>query len=60
MLGSDRTVLVLVPVVALAVAFWFLALAPKRQEASDLQAQVDTLQTSISANEAQILSLIHI
>lgn len=54
MLGSDRTVLVLVPIVALAVAFWFLALAPKRQEASDLQAQVDTLQTSISANEAQI------
>ncbi|MGB3100045.1 MAG: hypothetical protein WBB30_12215, partial [Solirubrobacterales bacterium] len=54
MLGSDRTVLVLVPIVALAVAFWFLALAPKRQEASDLQAQVDTLQTSISANEAEI------
>jgi preprotein translocase subunit YajC len=54
--GSDRTVLFVLPIVALAIAFWFLALAPKRQEASDLQGQIDSLQTSVDANEAEIAS----
>jgi hypothetical protein len=49
---TDRTILSVVAVVGLIAAFWFLILAPKRQEASDLDTQVSTLETSVAAQES--------
>ena len=40
MKSRDRTVLCILGLAGLAAALWFLALAPKRQEASDLAAKV--------------------
>jgi len=40
MKSRDRTVLCIVGLAGLAAALWFLALAPKRQEASYLAAKV--------------------
>jgi Tfp pilus assembly protein PilO len=43
---------VVVGVVGLVAAFWFLVLAPKRQEASDLSTQVSTLESQVVQEEA--------
>jgi Tfp pilus assembly protein PilO len=50
--SSDRTILLVLGCVALVAAFWFLVLGPKRQEASDLQDQVTTLQSDVAQQEA--------
>jgi Tfp pilus assembly protein PilO len=52
--GTDRAVLIAVPMVAALIGFWFLVLAPKYDEASELQTQIDSLQSSIDGSEAQI------
>lgn len=54
--GSDRTVLIVVPLVALALGFWLLVIGPKRSDSADLQTQIDGLNASISAAEAQVAS----
>ena len=54
MQGTDQKIIFALPVVALLVAFWVFAISPKLSEKSDLQAQIDTLNSSIDANEAQI------
>jgi Tfp pilus assembly protein PilO len=41
-------------VAALATVFWILALSPKREEASKLDAQVKQLESSLSQHEAEI------
>lgn len=41
-------------VAALATAFWMLALSPKRDEASKLDAEVTQLESSLSQHEAEI------
>ena len=56
MRGSDRAMVFVVPMVALAIGFWFLVIGPKRSESSDLQAEIEALQSSISASEAEIAS----
>jgi hypothetical protein len=53
MKGSDRTVLVLLPVVALIAAFWFLLLSPKREEASKLDTEIVRLQDEVQAAEQE-------
>ena len=45
---NERMILVGLVAVGLMVAFYLLLLSPKRQEASDLQSQVDDLQSSLS------------
>jgi type II secretory pathway pseudopilin PulG len=57
--ARDRTVLIVVGMLALLGGFWFLAIGPKRKEASDVAAQVssaqarlDTAQASASSAEA--------
>jgi len=45
---NERMILVGLVAVGLMVAFYLLVLSPKRQEASDLQSQVDDLQSSLS------------
>ncbi len=49
MKGSDRIVLLVVPIVAALAAFWFLAVSPKRAEMADLDSQVADLQSKIDA-----------
>jgi Tfp pilus assembly protein PilO len=50
--SSDRSILVVVGVLVLIAAFWFLVLAPKRNEASDLSDQVSALESQVAAQEA--------
>ncbi len=49
---ADRTILLAVGVVGLFAAFWFLALAPKRQEAKELEDKAAQLQMDVAAQEA--------
>jgi Tfp pilus assembly protein PilO len=51
--SSDRTILVVAAVVGLIAAFWFVVLAPKRHEASDLSDQVSALETQVTEQEAE-------
>ena len=53
MKGSDRTILILLPVVALIAAFWFLVIAPKREEASTLDTEIASLQAEVDTAEQQ-------
>ncbi len=49
--SSNRLILSILVVAAAAIAFWMLALGPKREEADELSAQVGQLQASLA--EAQ-------
>jgi type II secretory pathway pseudopilin PulG len=50
--ARDRTVLIVVGLVALLGGFWFLAISPKRKEASDVAAQVAVAQTRLDVAQA--------
>jgi Tfp pilus assembly protein PilO len=57
--SSTRTIVALLVIVALAIAFWMLLLSPKREEASKLGAEVEQLnaglaeaQSAVAAGEA--------
>ena len=52
MKASDRTVIIVLAVVGALAAFWFLLLAPKRQEASELGDKIAQLETDVAAQEA--------
>jgi hypothetical protein len=54
MKGSDRIVLIALPAIALVAAFWFLVLSPKRDEASSLQTDVETLEGEVAELEQTI------
>lgn len=54
MKGTDRMILVALPLVALAIGFWLLVLGPKQREAGDLGEQAETLQASIAAAESEV------
>lgn len=54
MKGSDKTILVVIPVIALVIGFYMLVISPKRGEISDLDTQIAALETSIGAAETQI------
>ncbi len=56
MTARDRTVLIVVGVLALLGGFWFLAISPQRKEASDVAAQVAVAQTRLDAAEASAAS----
>ncbi|MGH2981871.1 MAG: type 4a pilus biogenesis protein PilO [Solirubrobacterales bacterium] len=49
--GNDRTILLIVPVVAALVAFWFMALSPKRDEVGKLDSQISTLRSEVQSQE---------
>jgi hypothetical protein len=44
-------VLAVLPLIAVAIAFWVLVLGPKRQEASDLETEAATLQAEVQEQE---------
>ncbi len=54
MRANDRIILIVVPLVVLCLAFWFLLIAPKRHEASDLQGQIDSTNASIQAAQQEV------
>lgn len=51
---STRTVIAVLLVFGLAVAFWMLLLAPKRQQADDLGARADRLRAELSRAEGTV------
>ncbi len=53
MSSGNRMVVAMLAVAALGVAFWILALGPKRQEASDLGVKVEELKASLAQHEQE-------
>lgn len=53
--SSNKMILAMLGVVALAAAFWMLLLSPKREEAQKLGAQVEQLRTSLAQHEAEVV-----
>jgi type II secretory pathway pseudopilin PulG len=54
--ARDRTVLIVVGVLAAAAAFWFLAISPKRKDATDLTAQIAAAQSRLDTATASASS----
>ncbi len=54
MTGRDRTVVIVVAVLAAIAASWILVISPKRDQASKLDAKIHTLQSSLSAAQSQL------
>lgn len=54
MKGSDRTILLILPLIALAVGFYLLVLSPKQQQAGELQDKIDSLNSEIQTAEAAV------
>lgn len=52
--SSNLTVIGVLGVVVLGIAFWTLALSPKREEASKLDAQVEQVKFSLAQHRAEI------
>lgn len=48
---NDRSILLIIPVIAALVAFWMLALSPKRDEASKLDTQISELEGSVAGQQ---------
>jgi Tfp pilus assembly protein PilO len=53
MSASNRLIVAMLVVAALAAGFWILLLGPKRQEASDLSSTASELKQSLAADRAQ-------
>lgn len=52
--ASTRTVIAIGAVVALAIAFWMLFLAPQRQKSDKLSAQTETLQAKLVESQSAV------
>lgn len=52
--SSNKVVLAMLVVAALAVAFWMLLLGPRRDEASKLGKEVTALEASLAAHQATV------
>jgi Tfp pilus assembly protein PilO len=51
---SNALVLSVIAVVGLAAGFWMMALSPKREEASELEAQAQQVKTSLAQHRSEI------
>jgi hypothetical protein len=51
MRGRDRTILLSLAVVAVIAGFWMLVISPKRQQASDLNKDVEQLRASLQQEQ---------
>jgi hypothetical protein len=56
MKSSDRTIILILPAIALVIAFWILVLGPKKSESADLESQAADLQSSLAIAQAEIES----
>jgi Tfp pilus assembly protein PilO len=52
--SSTMTIVAMLVVAALAIAFWALLLSPKREEAAKLGEQVEQVETSLAQHESEI------
>jgi hypothetical protein len=50
-MSARRTVLAVLPLIAVAIAFWVLLLGPKREEASELESDLTALQAQVDEQE---------
>jgi len=53
MKGNSKLIVAMLVVVVLAGAFWMLLISPKRQEASELGKQVETLEASLAQHQSE-------
>lgn len=51
---SDRTILLVLPMVALVAGFYLLAISPKQKELGELDDQIDTLTTRVASAEESV------
>src|SRR4051794_9931077 len=54
MSSSNRLIVSILGVAAIAIAFWMLALGPKRKEADELSSQVTQRQALLAEAQAQV------
>lgn len=54
MKGSDRTILLVLPLIALVVGFYLLAISPKQKQIGDLDGQIGELNTRIAGAEDEV------
>lgn len=54
--SSNLTVVAVLGIVVLAIAFWALALSPKREEVAKLDEQVERVEASLSQHQAEIVA----
>jgi type II secretory pathway pseudopilin PulG len=52
--GRDRTVVIVVGVVAAVAASWLLVISPKRDQAAKLQTKIQSLQSSLSSAQGAV------
>jgi len=52
--SSNRAIVAGAVLAALAIAFWVLAISPRRDEASKLDAQAEQLKTSLAQHQAEV------
>ena len=52
--SSNRLIVFMLGIAVLAIAFWMLLLAPKRDEASQLDKKVVTLEASLTQHQAEV------
>jgi Tfp pilus assembly protein PilO len=53
MKGNSKLIVAMLVVVVLAGAFWMMLISPKRQEASELGKQVETLESSLAQHQSE-------
>ncbi|HWI75017.1 MAG TPA: type II secretion system protein GspM [Baekduia sp.] len=56
MTARDRTVLIVVGILAVLGGFWFLAISPKRKDAADVQTQITAAQARLDTAQASAAS----
>jgi Tfp pilus assembly protein PilO len=56
--SSNALIVAMLALAALAVAFWMLALSPKREEASKLSEQVQQLEASLAQHRQEVASAV--
>jgi Tfp pilus assembly protein PilO len=54
MSASNRLVISILSIAALAIAFWMLALGPKREQADELSSQAEQLQVSLVEAQSKV------
>lgn len=52
--STNKLIVAMLAVVALAAAFWILALSPKREEARELGAKIEELKASLALHQQEI------
>jgi Tfp pilus assembly protein PilO len=54
MSSTNRLIVSILGIAAIAIAFWMLALGPKREEADELNGQISQLQISVAEAQAKV------